>query len=274
MSQSKPETFEDTVATIQAMLAEGAPPVDRMRLDRALATLAGSRTGVMGDLEILAAMERGQVLIEPFDRDLLGSSSYDVRLGGNYYIADIGTLNPVFSPFDEDSVRDYYKGPHRATTAREFCDTYGWADFPGIDPSELIIVLRPGECILAHTAEYIGAAYGATTMMKAKSSIGRINVSACDDAGWGDVGYVNRWTFEVRNKNKTPIVLVVGMPIAQMVFLWVQGASINYGETGHYQLGVDLEEVKKTPITDNMLPKLWTPKSANRRRRLTADQLF
>ncbi len=274
MSQSKPETFEDTVASIQAMLEEGAPPVDRMRLDRALATLAGSRTGVMGDLEIFAAMERGQVIIDPFDPDLLGSSSYDVRLGGNFYIADSGTLDPVFSPFDEKSVRDYYKGPFQARTAGEYCDEHHLADFPGIQPDELVIVLRPGECILAHTIEYIGAVYGATTMMKAKSSIGRINVSACDDAGWGDVGYVNQWTFEVRNKNQTPIVLVAGMPIAQMVFLWVQGASISYGDTGHYQSGIDLAEIKKVPITDNMLPKLWTPKSADRRKRLTPDQLF
>lgn len=236
--------------------------------------LLDRRTGVLGNLEIMEALASGQITISPFDERLLGSSSYDVRLGGNYYLADASSPTPIFSPFDEDSVRDYYIGPKRADTAWEYCKKHHLSTIPGVDPAEYIIVLQPGECILAHTIEYIGAAYGMTTMMKAKSSIGRVNVSACDDAGWGDVGYRDRWTFEIRNKNKVAVVLVVGMPIAQIVFLWVHGASIDYSESGHYQTSNDIAEIQATPITENMLPRLWSEKNRQLRRGLSPEELF
>lgn len=273
---SEPADFEDDLELFrsQRWMHVAANWAQGDRFHGLLAKLLGRRTGVLGDREILRAIERRQIVIDPFDQDLLGSSSYDVRLGGTFYVADAGTRQPIFSPFDQESVTDYYRGPYKAQGAREYCEKHHLSDIPGIDPDELIIVLKPGECILAHTVEYIGAAYGATTMMKAKSSIGRINVSACDDAGWGDVGYINRWTFEIRNKNQTPVVLVVGMPIAQLVFLWVDGASINYATSGHYQAGVDLDVVKQTPIEDQMLPQLWTPRSKDKRQRLNPDQVF
>jgi len=38
-------------------------------------------------------------------------------------------------------------------------------------------------------------------------------------AGWGDVGYINRWTMEITNNSRFyAIPLVVGRRIAQIVF--------------------------------------------------------
>lgn len=140
-------------------------------------------SGVMGDNEIVAARELGQIVIEPYENDLLKSSSYDVRLGGNFYVAEQVGHKVDFSPYAEYEVQEYYKGPMKAIPAGEWCKEHGRRQFPGIDPDELVIVLRPGECILAHTVEFIGAIEGITTMMKARSSLGRINISSCDDAG-------------------------------------------------------------------------------------------
>ena len=36
---------------------------------------------ILADAEILTEMEKGTILIEPFDRYCLGSNSYDVHLG-------------------------------------------------------------------------------------------------------------------------------------------------------------------------------------------------
>ncbi len=229
-------------------------------------------TGVVGDAELLAGLKDGIFIIDPFERELLGSSSYDVRLGGNYWETEVVGHNIDLSPYDEGSVRRYYKGPKKAVTHAEWCEEHKRHHFEGIGEDELIIVLRPGECILAHTIEFIGAAYGATTMMKAKSSLGRINISACDDAGWGDVGYINRWTMEIRNKNQNVWVpLVVGMPIAQLVFFWVAGSTISYGDAGHYQSGIDLKKIREEWDADSMLPRFFSPK--NRRiRRLLLDR--
>ena len=234
-------------------------------------------TGVMGDSEIRQCKETGQVIIDPFDPDLLKSSSYDVRLGGWFYLAERVGHRVDFSPYDEQEVQRYYQGPLRAVPHAQWCEEHQRMPFSGIEPDELIIVLKPGECILAHTVEFIGAAFGATTMMKARSSLGRINISACDDAGWGDVGYVNRWTMEVRNKNQEVwLPLVVGMPIAQIVFFWVGEASQNYGDGGHYQQGQDIEVIKAGWKPESMLPRMFSAGNTEIRQRLStaADVVF
>lgn len=235
-----------------------------------VATRDGLRlSGVMGDAEILRGIETGQIIIDPFDPDLLQSSSYDVRLGGTFYRAEAERHIPDFSPYDQRSVERYYKGPLQAITHRAWCEKYDHAKFRGIDDDEYIIVLMPGECLLCHTVEFIGAAKGATTMMKARSSLGRINISACDDAGWGDVGFIDRWTSEIRNKNEDSVVpLIVGMPFAQMVFFHVADAAINYADSGHYQTGKTIEAVKAEWSPTKMLPKLYSEKNRGIRRRL------
>lgn len=222
----------------------------------------GHPSGAMGDSEIKSALESGQLVVEPFDPDLLQSSSYDVRLGGNFYVAEQIGHRIDFSPYSREQVEQYYKGPLKAMAHGEWCKEHGRAKFAGIDDDELIIVLRPGECILAHTVEFIGAAYGATTMMKARSSLGRINISSCDDAGWGDVGYINRWTMEVRNKNRDVWVpLVVGMPIAQVVFFHVAESAQSYAEGGHYQSSQNVAGLRDNWTPEQMLPRLWSEKN-------------
>jgi dCTP deaminase len=230
-------------------------------------------SGVLGDAELKACMNLGQVVIDPFEPELLNSSSYDVRLGGNYYVAESVGDRVDFSPYDKEEVDLYYSGPHKATTHEQWCKQHRRQPFAGIDRDEHIIVLAPGECILAHTVEYIGASYGITTMMKARSSLGRINISSCDDAGWGDVGYINRWTMEIRNKNTSVWVpLVVGMPIAQMIFFWVAASTIDYGTTGHYQSGVDIRKLQKAWRPEGMLPRLYSSGNTALRKKLSKDK--
>ena len=82
-----------------------------------------------------------------------------------------------------------------------------------------VILLEPGETILAHTNEFIGGKGEVTTMMKARSSVGRNFIEVCKCAGWGDVGYVNRWAMEITNNSRHyTIPLVVGRRVAQIVF--------------------------------------------------------
>ncbi len=211
---------------------------------------------ILGDMMIEAAMHDGLIVIDPFEPRLMGSSSYDVRLGRHYWKARTDGDKRTFSPFGPNDVRHHFDGPHEAVLHSEWCATNGYQLFEGIDPDEYIIPLEAGHTILAHTHEFIGFLYGGTTMMKAKSSTGRVDISVCDDAGWGDVGYVNRWTLEVRNKHTRSVVaLPVGMPFGQLIFMWVQGAAIHYGLTGNYQSGLDIDEIKSSWSPDDMLPR-------------------
>lgn len=48
-----------------------------------------------------------------------------------------------------------------------------------IGDDDLIIWVKPGETILGHTQEYIGGRKKVTTMMKARSSMGRNFIEVC-----------------------------------------------------------------------------------------------
>lgn len=83
-------------------------------------------------------------------------------------------------------------------------------------------------------------------MMKARSSLGRNFIEVCKCAGWGDIGYVNRWTMEITNNSRFySIPLVVGRRIAQIVFFDSAGTigSRSYADTGKYQKSEDMKEI-------------------------------
>lgn len=65
--------------------------------------------------------------------------------------------------------------------------------------------------------------------------------------GWGDIGYVNRWTLEITNNSRHySIPLVVGRRIAQIVFFDTQGTldSRSYADDGKYQRTADMQALK------------------------------
>jgi dCTP deaminase len=213
--------------------------------------------GVLSDVEIRVALERGDVVIEPFDARQLNTASYDIRLGKWFYLCEAMPFEGDFNPWDPEDIKRYYKGPFCAMTNREWCDQFRQGRlWNGIPAEALIIVLRPGECILGHTQEYIGSRRDVVTMMHARSSIGRVNISTCDDAGWGDIGYINRWTMEIRNKNNANVPLVVGERMGQIIFFAAGSTDRSYGNEGNYQISTDLATVKVAWMPEKMLPRL------------------
>jgi len=102
-------------------------------------------------------------------------------------------------------------------------------------------------------------------MMKARSSLGRSCVAVCKCAGWGDIGYINRWTMEITNLSiTTSVVLPVGARVAQIVFIYAGPTRRQY--VSKYQMDSSLsrctpdEAVKRMESSwtpESMLPKLW-----------------
>lgn len=41
---------------------------------------------ILSDKEILHSIENGEIVVEPFDRECLGTNSYDVHLGNFYQL--------------------------------------------------------------------------------------------------------------------------------------------------------------------------------------------
>ncbi len=212
----------------------------------------------LSDKRILEQMKEGNVVIDPFRIDNLATSSYDVSLGEFYFreqkAEDEMRIYNIYSK--KHTERVWGTKPYKAKRAKDVLRDY---ELEGIDPNDKVILIGPGETILAHTEEFIGGQNTITTMMKARSSLGRSFIEVCKCAGWGDVGYTNRWTMEVTNNSTHyTIPLVVGRRIAQIIFFEV-GPILNndYRKSGKYHSTPNIEQTKKEWDPKMMLPKLY-----------------
>ena len=213
---------------------------------------------VLSDKRILEEMERGNVVITPFDEQNLSTSSYDVTLGEHFFVEQRNIKN-IYNLYNkEDTNRVWGTESKRAAPAKQIFKDIRF-DFVGVGEDDLIILLRPGETILAHTNEFIGGKNHITTMMKARSSLGRNFIEVCKCAGWGDVGYTNRWTMEITNNSEHyNIPLVVGRRIAQIIFFETEGIrENNYTTGGKYQQTTDLQQLQREWGPSALLPKMY-----------------
>lgn len=214
------------------------------------------------DAAILLAMQDHDIVISPFDERNLGTSSYDVCLGEWYYAErppQHGRQHSVYDIYSEEKMRAVWGEPHQAQVAYDVIPLNYACDLR-LDTKDRIILVEPGETILCHTNEFIGGRNHITTMMKARSSFGRNFVEVCKCAGWGDVGFINRWTMEITNNSRYhSIPLVVGRRIAQIIFFEtgpIISRAKDYGAAGKYQAGGDLEQIKSSWRPEMMLPRL------------------
>lgn len=212
--------------------------------------------------QILKHMLRGTIVIDPFVDRNLKTTSYDVTLGSWFWRerqprAETAAVHNIY---DAASTNAVWHGPFEAESAKTLSMRVG-KKFENVPENARVILIDPGETILAHTNEFIGGRDICVAKMYARSSMGRNFVEVCKDAGWGDVGYFNRWTMEVTNNSRYfSIPLVVGRRIGQMVFYEVAPLAkreIDYvGEGGKYQVSQELGELKKSWNPQMMLPKM------------------
>lgn len=164
---------------------------------------------ILFDVDIIAAIERGDINISDFDpspEGPLGANSYDVRVDGQY-------LLKVFW-FDD--------GP--------------W--FLQLPPVELggRINIPVGGTLLARTLERVGMRGKIVAFMKARSSIAKSSFAVCKCAGLGDVGFDNHWTMELTafTCHGHPWI-TAGERIAQFAFF--EGKSVpNRSYGGQYRI--------------------------------------
>jgi deoxycytidine triphosphate deaminase len=220
--------------------------------------------GVYSNTEIKAAIADGIIVSVPYDPDYVSEASLDFTLGHYFYKQESGGNVKVYNPFDEIDVTRYFKGPLEAIPHQEWCKQNGFRLFTNIPRNHPIIILQPGERILAHTHEFIGIRpAGGACEIKSRSSWGRNGVAVCFDAGWIDPGYINRITLEIYNLNQhEAVVLPIGERIGQMIFHHSKSVDGDYsdgrgGLSGKYQHTSDLEELIRTWSPEKMLPRAY-----------------
>ena len=225
---------------------------------------------VYSNTEILQAVKDGTIVCTPFDERNVSEASLDFTLGHYFYKQEYDERSRVYNPFDKDDVDRYFKGPLEAMSHRQWCERYRYLEFKNIPADHPIIVLKPGERILAHTHEFIGIrAHGGAAEVKSRSSWGRNGVAVCFDAGWVDPGYINRITLEIYNLNQhESVVLPVGERIGQLVFHKTGPVDGGYaqgrgGVSGKYQQSDDLDELIASWQPEMMLPRAFKDQRIN-----------
>ena len=220
---------------------------------------------LLSDKAILHYLSAGRVVIFPFHLSHLSTTSYDVTLGPHYYRES--TPEPgcgIYNPYCLTQVQRVWGAAREAELHSDWAQRTSQPLLTNIHPSDRLIWIAPGETILGHTEEYIGGLQTITTMMKARSSMGRNFIEVCKCAGWGDIGYTNRWTMEITNNSRYySIPLVVGRRIAQLIFFDSDGAlqggggQGSYERSGKYQSSDRLEVVRREWKPSDMLPKMY-----------------
>lgn len=187
--------------------------------------------GIITGPEIISAVHRRTIDIDPFEPGLVNPASIDLRLGsevlvyedwvdcsaadyGHYDIFDgHGLVGGGYMSFVQD-----IKKPARTRTFKMDTKT-GW-------------VLKPGILYLMHTVERVcSTAY--VPVLDGKSSIGRLGIQVHITAGYGDPGYDGQYTLEVTAMH--PIRVYPGMRFCQMRFHTMVGSFMDYQKTGHYK---------------------------------------
>ena len=169
----------------------------------------------------------GNIIIEKFNDNNLQPNSYDIALGKSF---------SRLRKFD-NTIIDINKLGISKTKYN-----VGYADSSSIKCSELYVInsdlnrilFMPGEMILCHTEEFFGSARGSVPKIATKSTMARLGIDICGSAGFGDVGYINRWTLEIQNNSPNSVCLEVGMKIGQVYFEELYGGSLET-YSGEYQ---------------------------------------
>lgn len=216
----------------------------------------------LSNTEINEEVKKGRILVDPFAVENLGGTSYDLSLGEYYFRMQKDQSRPeprVRNLYSEDAGTMLWGRAQKAHTLKCLAEEYGmfqFADMSNISGEDSIILLEPFEMILGHTHEFVGSTTDFVGEIKDRSSMGRSAIQVCVGANWGDPGYFGRWTLYIRNLSYDRVPLVVGRPIAQIIFEPVTGA-VGYREKGgFYQPSCDPETIKANWCPENLLPQL------------------
>jgi dCTP deaminase len=178
---------------------------------------------ILGSEEIRRAMQAGLIICEPTP-DRIEGSHIDVRLGENIW--RLSTSRPLNLKTQKPAdVFQLMNGPLVVFPARSFS--------------------------LAHTEEFIGTVPGSrlVPILHTRSTLARWGLSVHLSAGWGDEGYVSRWTLEITNPHDVDVTLPAGSRVGCIVFQRIDGPAEPYSIGTRYNM--DRQQWKP----EHMLPR-------------------
>ncbi|HLV52203.1 MAG TPA: dCTP deaminase [Flavobacterium sp.] len=179
---------------------------------------------ILTDTTILKEMENGNIVVEPFFRENLGTNSIDLTLAPEilYYTEAYEYLfkknmygfkgNCNLLPL----YKEHYLDAKKDNATKKF----------NIDEEGFL--LNPGMLYIASTNEYTET-HNAVPKLEGKSSIGRLGLFVHVTAGYGDVGFCGKWTLEL--VATVPIKIYPNMKICQISYHGIsEPPLVKYGD--------------------------------------------
>jgi dCTP deaminase len=183
-------------------------------------------SGMLGRTEIMHRLSTeydGQrIVVTPLidPQHQIGACTIDLRLGTEFIIkepVDQVLVDPVASlRFAEE------KQTERVDKDRIL---------KRVDPATDTFILHPGDFVLASTLEYVKLPADLLGMLEGRSTWARQGLGVHSTASFIQPGSEGVITFELKNTGSIPIVLYVGMRVAQLAFFQLPRSEMSYAQS-------------------------------------------
>ena len=162
---------------------------------------------VLAKDKILEEIEKGNLKIKPFDKSQVGPGSIDLTLGKHFR---------VFERQDE------------------VCQVTEKTDFQKITTEVKIskknpLLLKPWETVLGVTQEKVSLSSDLCGWIEGRSRFARIGLAVHISAGFIQPGTSNYQVLEITNLGPTPLSLIPGIKICQVVIERCEGEGVYKG---------------------------------------------
>lgn len=162
---------------------------------------------LLSDRDIRAAIDSGNLGIEPYDESLVQPSSVDVRMDRFFRVFNNSKYTHIDPKLQQDELTSLVE----------------------VEEGESF-VLHPGEFVLASTLEKFTLPPDLAGRLEGKSSLGRLGLLTHSTAGFIDPGFNGYITLELSNVANLPIMLWPGMKVGQLaIFNMTSPAEVPYG---------------------------------------------
>lgn len=164
------------------------------------------------DHDIRAAIEAGEISIDPYDPAHVSSSTVDLTLHHSFLVSRTSNMTHI-------DVREPFDVTEKVEAAEDGS-----------------FVIHPGEFVLGSTAERVSLSHKVAGILEGRSSLGRIGLIVHATASMTKPGFAGYLTLEMSNISNLPVKLYTGMRIAQLAFLELKTpATQPYGSGAKYQ---------------------------------------
>lgn len=161
---------------------------------------------ILGKESILEEIKKGNITVEPFNVNMVGPASIDLRLSNSFRVF-------VHLPTTLDLTEDIdFKAATKGLLV----------------PEGKSLTIKPGETVLGITKEKVILGDGLSGWLEGRSRYARVGLLVHISASFMQPGICNHQVLEISNFGPIALNLIPGTPVCQFIFQRCEGS-------GHYK---------------------------------------